>query len=43
MMCDYNRAASLFTPDGVLRMPYVNVELSGRLEVHRARLRDQVP
>jgi ketosteroid isomerase-like protein len=33
MMCDYNRAASLFTPDGVLRMPYVNVELSGREEI----------
>jgi ketosteroid isomerase-like protein len=33
MMCDYDRAASLFTPDGVLRMPYVNVELSGREEI----------
>ncbi len=31
MMRDYDRAASLFTPDG------------GWLEVHRARLRDQVP
>jgi hypothetical protein len=30
MMSDYSRAASLFTPDGVQRMPYVNVELSGR-------------
>ena len=33
MMCDYDRAASLFTADGVLRMPYVNVELSGRAEI----------
>jgi ketosteroid isomerase-like protein len=33
MMRDYDRAAALFTPDGVLRMPYVNIELSGREEI----------
>jgi ketosteroid isomerase-like protein len=30
MMGDYDRAASLFTPDGALRMPHASVELSGR-------------
>jgi ketosteroid isomerase-like protein len=30
MMRDYDRAASLFTPDGALRMPNVPVELAGR-------------
>jgi ketosteroid isomerase-like protein len=30
MMCDYDRVASLFTPDGALRMPNVPVELVGR-------------
>ena len=29
MMCDYDRVASLFTPDGALRMPNVPVELVG--------------
>jgi ketosteroid isomerase-like protein len=29
MMRDYGRAASLFTPDGALRMPNVPVELEG--------------
>ena len=29
MMRDYDRVASLFTPDGVLRMPNVPVELAG--------------
>jgi ketosteroid isomerase-like protein len=29
MMRDYDRAASLFTPDGALRMPNVPVELEG--------------
>ena len=29
MMRDYDRLASLFTPDGVLRMPNVPVELAG--------------
>jgi ketosteroid isomerase-like protein len=33
MMRDYDRAASLFTPDGVLRMPDVPVELAGREEI----------
>ena len=33
MMRDYDRAASLFTPDGVLRMPNVPVELAGREEI----------
>lgn len=30
MMCDYDRAASLFTTDGALRMPHANVDLTGR-------------
>lgn len=30
MMRDYGRIASLFTPDGVLRMPNIPVELEGR-------------
>ena len=30
MMRDYDRLASLFTPDGVLRMPNVPAELNGR-------------
>jgi ketosteroid isomerase-like protein len=29
MMCDYDRAATLFTPDAVVRMPHANVELVG--------------
>ena len=29
MMCDYDRVAALFTPDGALRMPNVPVELIG--------------
>ena len=33
MMRDYDRAASLFTPDGALRMPNVPVELVGREEI----------
>jgi ketosteroid isomerase-like protein len=33
MMRDYDRGASLFTPDGVVRMPHVNVELAGREEI----------
>jgi ketosteroid isomerase-like protein len=43
MMRDYDRLASLFTPDGALRMPNIPVSLTGRLEVRRARLRGQVP
>ena len=33
MMRDYDRVASLFTPDGALRMPNVPVELEGRGEI----------
>ena len=30
MMRDYDRVASLFTPDGALRMPNIPAELAGR-------------
>jgi ketosteroid isomerase-like protein len=33
MMRDYDRIASLFTPDGALRMPHVPAELNGREEI----------
>ena len=33
MMRDYDRGASLFTHDGVLRMPNVPVELAGREQI----------
>ena len=33
MMRDYDRAASLFTPDGALRMPNVPAQLEGRDEI----------
>ncbi len=33
MMRDYDRLASLFTPDGALRIPDANVELAGREEI----------
>ena len=33
MMCDYDRVASLFTPDGALRMPNIPAELVGREEI----------
>ncbi len=33
MMRDYDRLASLFTPDGTLRIPDANVELAGREEI----------
>ncbi|MBA9004177.1 nuclear transport factor 2 family protein [Thermomonospora cellulosilytica] len=39
MMCDYDRIASLFTPDGVLRMPNVPVELAGREQIRAWRER----
>jgi len=29
MMRDYDRGASLFTPDGVVRIPHINAELAG--------------
>jgi ketosteroid isomerase-like protein len=37
MMCDYDRVASLFTPDGALRMPNVPVELVGREQIRAWR------
>lgn len=41
MMRDYDRVALLFTHDGALRMPYINVQLAGREEIrawgHRAQ------
>jgi len=33
MMRDYDRAASLFTPDGAVRMPHIPAELTGREEI----------
>jgi len=33
MMRDYDRVASLFTPDGALRMPDVPADLAGREEI----------
>jgi len=33
MMCDYDRLALLFTPDGALRMPDVPVDLVGREQI----------
>jgi ketosteroid isomerase-like protein len=33
MMRDYDRLASLFTPDGVMRMPNIPVELAGQEEI----------
>jgi ketosteroid isomerase-like protein len=33
MMHDYDRLASLFTADGTVRMPYINVEIVGRQEI----------
>ncbi|WP_119727685.1 nuclear transport factor 2 family protein [Thermomonospora amylolytica] len=39
MLCDYDRIASLFTPDGVLRMPNVPVELAGREQIRAWRER----
>src|SRR5256885_15587600 len=39
MMCDYDRVAALFTPDGALRMPNVPVELVGREQIRAWRER----
>ena len=39
MMCDYDRLALLFTPDGALRMPNVPVELVGREQILAWRAR----
>jgi ketosteroid isomerase-like protein len=33
MMNDHDRLASLFTPDGALRIPDANIELGGRQEI----------
>jgi ketosteroid isomerase-like protein len=33
MMNDYDRLASLFTPDGVLRMPHGNLDLASRQQI----------
>jgi ketosteroid isomerase-like protein len=33
MMHDYDRFASLFTEDGVWRMPHINIEITGREEI----------
>jgi ketosteroid isomerase-like protein len=33
MMHDYDRLASLFTPDGAVRIPYINAEAVGREEI----------
>jgi ketosteroid isomerase-like protein len=33
MMRDYDRFASLFTPGGAWRIPYINVEIVGREEI----------
>ena len=43
MMRDGARLASLFTPDGVLRMPNIPVELAGQNEIRAGgeRLQDQ--
>jgi ketosteroid isomerase-like protein len=43
MMRDRARLASLFTPDGVLRMPNIPVELAGQEEIRTGgeRLQDQ--
>jgi ketosteroid isomerase-like protein len=43
MMRDYDRRASLYTEDGVYRIPLGNIEITGReaIRVGRARLQDQ--
>jgi ketosteroid isomerase-like protein len=33
MMCDHDRLASLFTPDGAVRIPVGNIEAAGREEI----------
>ena len=42
MMCDYDRLALLFTPDGALRMPNVPIELVGREQILAWRDRREV-
>ena len=41
MMRDYDRGAALFTEDGVVRIPYINVELVGREELRAGAERMQ--
>jgi ketosteroid isomerase-like protein len=41
MMRDYDRAASLFTPDGAVRIPHINAEAVGREEIRAAVERGQ--
>ena len=36
MMNDYDRLASLFTPDGVMRWPHVDAEFAGRETIRAA-------
>jgi ketosteroid isomerase-like protein len=36
MMCDYDRLASLFTPDGVMRWPHVGAEFAGQEAIRGA-------
>jgi hypothetical protein len=43
MMCDYDRVAALFTPDGALRMPNVPVELVGEIPGHDPVVRYSAP
>jgi ketosteroid isomerase-like protein len=42
MMRDYDRLASLFTPDGAVRMPHIGAEAASREEIRAgiARLQD---
>jgi len=44
MMDDYDRYASLFTPDGVWRVPAVNAEFTGREEIRAGikRLKEEL-
>jgi ketosteroid isomerase-like protein len=41
MMRDYDRAVSLFTPDGAVRIPHINAEAVGREEIRAAVERGQ--
>ncbi len=36
MMRDFDRAASLFTPDGVVRIPHIGAEVAGREQLRAA-------
>src|SRR4029453_15227257 len=41
MMRDYDRVASLFTPDGTVRMPHINAEAVGREAIRAGSERAQ--